>query len=869
MVQANLSTYRSKRDFRRSPEPHGAKRVARSGSLRFVIQKHDARRLHYDLRLELDGVFKSWAVTRGPSLDPTQKRLAVEVEDHPLDYGDFEGSIPAGEYGAGTVQLWDRGYWHPQGDRSAAAQLSAGNLKFDLEGTRLHGSWVLVRMKSDRSAGKRTNWLLIKHRDASAREHDGDAVLTQDRSVASGRKMSVIAADKGAAPQPFMLAKTPPAAAARAARPAVGVRKRAGTRSSLPSFVPPQLARLQSRPPQGTGWVHEIKLDGYRAELHVKDGVATLRTRKGLDWTERFAGVASAAAQLPDTLIDGEVVVLDRHGISSFSELQAALSQNEQTRLVYFAFDVLFVGREDVRPAPLAVRKARLQQLLQALARRRNPRIRYLEHLESEGDRVLSSACRMGLEGIVSKRLDAPYTSGRSDAWIKTKCRAGQEVVIGGWTSDAGTLRALLVGVQRGGHLAYAGRVGTGFGRQKLKLLLPKLKAARSKISPFGGADAPRPAPNIHFVEPRLVAEIEFAGWTGDGNVRQAAFKGLREDKPAAEITTEEARPVKKSSRQRAAPKSGSRAVGPAAVMGVSITHPDKALWPADGSEPIDKLDLAHYYETVAPLLLPHVEGRPCSVVRAPNGITGARFFQRHAMAGTSGLFNLVKVAGDREPYLQIDRPEALVAAAQIAALELHPWNCRAGDPETPGRLIFDIDPAPDVAFADVIAVALELRTRLEAVGLVAFCKTTGGKGLHVVTPLAAPRRGQSLDWPLAHTFAQTLCTQMAADAPERFVVTMSKRERAGRIFLDYLRNERTATAVAPLSTRAHPGAPISMPLEWSLVRAGLDPTRYTLRTAPALLRRSDAWADYDASARPLPAAVRALAQRARRVFSR
>ena len=854
MALRKLSTYRSKRDFTKTAEPSGQSRVRPSAQLRFVIQKHAARRLHYDLRLELGGVFKSWAVTRGPSLDPAQKRLAVEVEDHPLAYGDFEGTIPQGDYGGGTVQLWDRGFWRPAGGKPAAEQLRSGELKFELAGDRLHGSWVLVRMKGDRFKGKRPQWLLIKHRDESARPGEPDDLLEDDSSVASGRAMAQIASGKGRRPKPFMSR-----ASNRASKPDRSAKsdRAAPHRSAaakLPQFVKPELCRLVDRPPQGPEWVHEIKFDGYRVQLRVQNGNVTLKTRKGLDWTAKFSAIATAAAVLPDALIDGEVVALDEHGASSFSELQGALSAGASDKLVYYAFDLLFTGDEDLRALPLKERKRRLQALLGKLGRQNAGNIRFVDHFATGGETVLQSACRMSLEGIVSKRLDSPYTSGRTDDWTKAKCRGGQEVVIGAWTTTQGRFRSLLAGVHRDGRLAYVGRIGTGFSGEKVKALLPQLKAVSRKTSPFEGAGAPRTERNIHWVEPRLVAEIEFAGWTGDGNIRQASYKGLREDKPAAQVIPEKAKPVTAIEKKR-----GRKSDSPV-VMGVVISHPEKVLWPdASDAQPVDKLDLARYYEAVGEWMLPHIKGRPCSVVRAPNGVGGQQFFQRHAMPGTSSLLELVKVAGDRKPYLQIDRVEGLVAVAQIAALELHPWNCEPGKPEVPGRLVFDLDPGPGVEFEAVIDAARQLRERLEKLGLVSFCKTTGGKGLHVVTPFAPATRGREPEWKVAKTFAQTVCTQMANDSPERFVVNMAKKVRGGRIFLDYLRNDRTATAVAPLSTRARPGATVSMPLNWPSVRAGLDPATFTLRTAAALLTKSKAWADYDAAGQRLQDAIRKL----------
>jgi bifunctional non-homologous end joining protein LigD len=852
-----LSRYRAKRDFTRSAEPSGVDQIPRSERLRFVIQKHAARRLHYDLRLELAGVFKSWAVTKGPSLDPADKRLAVEVEDHPLDYGDFEGTIPQGEYGGGTVQLWDRGYWQPIGDAPQRA-LAAGDLKFELEGERLHGSWVLVRMRGDRYGGKRTNWLLIKHRDAYARPGDHDALLAEDRSVASLRSMATIAAGKGRAPKPFMLAKKAAAspAAVWRSKPRDGAKKGA---VAPPPFVAPQLCRLVERVPEGAGWIHEIKFDGYRMQLRVANGDATLLTRKGLDWSGRFPALISEGSRLEDCILDGEVVASNTKGEMSFGALQNAISEGDTSQVIFYVFDLLFAAGSDLRAESLRTRKERLKKLIGNIRSGANATIRYVDHFESDGDAVFKSACQNHLEGIVSKRLDAPYVSGRTDAWTKTKCRAGQEVVIGGWVQDAGHLRSLLVGVRRGADLHYVGRVGTGFGRRTVQQVLPRLRALESSDNPFGGEGIPPKERNVHWARPQLVAEIEFAGWTEGGNVRQAAFKGLREDKPAEDVHTEIPQPAERVEKRARAVKN--QATGNI-VMGVTISHPDKVLWPKTPNQPaVSKIDLARYLEAVGGWMITHVKGRPCSIVRAPDGIKGEIFFQRHAMRGTSELVKLVKVSGDRQPYLQIDQPEALIAAAQIAALELHPWNCRPDQPEVPGRLVFDLDPAPDVKFAMVIAAALELRERLEGIGLVAFCKTTGGKGLHVVTPLAKPGR-RALGWAEAKMFAQAVCVQMSDDSPTRYIVKMTKAARTGRIFLDYLRNDRTATAVAPLSSRARDGAPVSMPLPWKQVREGLEPKRFTITTAPKLLTRTTGWEEYPKSERSLEEAIRRLTSR-------
>lgn len=879
-----LADYRAMRDFKKTSEPSGSKKVAPSKHLRFVIQKHAATRLHYDFRLELDGVFKSWAVTRGPSLDPHEKRLAVQTEDHPLDYGDFEGTIPKDEYGGGTVMLWDRGFWAPEPGTDPEAGIKKGDFKFVVAGEKINGSFVLVRMKR-REKEKRDNWLLIKHRDDYAKEGDGENVLKLDKSVASGRSLEEIKAGKGKQPTPFMAKRQfaaddiwhsnkPRGNANSFPKATEKASKDATTGKPLrdyPQFIPPQFCRTLDKPPSGANWAHEIKFDGYRMQLRVRDGRARLLTRTGLDWTAKFEPLARAGVKLGDCILDGEVCAIDDDDVPDFSALQAAISDGDTAQLIFFAFDLLCIGDEDLRGLRLEDRKARLKSILAQAG----PNFRYVEHFEADGASVLEAVRKMGLEGIVSKNLNGAYKSGKREDWAKVKARLGHEVVIGGWSAEGERFRSLLVGVNHGGHLVYTGRVGTGFTQTTAQQVAAKLKQLEQKESPFGGIDAPKRERGVHWVKPALVAEIEFAGWSDQGAVRQGSFKGLREDKNAKDVVAEEAMQAKaarlkplptrfaQTTNGAAAPARVLKSSDRADVMGVSLSHPDKPLWPATkASSEITKLDLAEYFEAVGEHMLAHIKGRPCSIIRAPDGIDKELFFQRHPMKGASKLITQIKTRGEKEPYIQFDSVEAIIAAAQISAIEFHPWNCQPGHPDIPGRFIFDLDPDPGVSFDNVIAAAREMKERLEALGLVAFCKTTGGKGLHVVTPL---KMNKDLRWPEAKAFCQEVCRQMAEDSPDKYLINMSKKQRVGKIFLDYLRNDATATAVAPYSPRARPGAHVSMPIAWSQVRAGLDPAKYNLRAAPVLIRKSKAWDSYGDGERAFfPAAKKLVAKSGR-----
>jgi bifunctional non-homologous end joining protein LigD len=589
---------------------------------------------------------------------------------------------------------------------------------------------------------------------------------------------------------------------------------------------------------------------------------------------------------LPDCILDGEAVAFNSHDVPDFSALQAALAEGHDDRLVFCVFDMLFSDGEDLRELPLRERKERLQAMLDAQPAEVTAHIRYLGHIGASGDAILESARKASLEGIVSKRLDAAYRAGRTGSWLKTKVRSGQEVVIGGWTSQGTELRALIAGVYRDGRFVHVGRVGTGFNSANIGPLVARLKKVATDKSPFN-EKVPLPSDRrVHWVKPEVVVEIEFAGWTDGGNVRQAAFKALRDDKPATEVRAEVPVDAAKASAsegvnpseddmtspkkiagsvRKPSKKAATRGAANNEVMGVTVSNPNKIFWPDGGDgRPVTKLDLVRYFEAIGEWLLPHIDGRPCSIVRAPDGIQGETFFQRHAMTGISELFDLVRVSGDRKPYVVVNRVEALAAVGQSGGVELHPWNCEPHHPEVPGRLVFDLDPAPDVGFNTVIEAALEMRERLAAIGLESFCKTTGGKGLHVVTPLAHPE-DTHLDWEFVKAFAREICRQMAADHPDKYLINMSKSARKGLIFLDYLRNDRLSTAVAPLSPRIRAGAPVSMPVTWEQVRAGLDPMRFTIRTAPGLIVKSKAWRGYEDAARPIVRAVELLSKGAKK----
>jgi bifunctional non-homologous end joining protein LigD len=834
-----LEAYRTKRNFAATAEPRGGKPLEESDI--FVVQKHDATRLHYDFRLALDGVLKSWAVTRGPSLVPGEKRLAVAVEDHPLEYADFEGTIAEGEYGGGAVILWDRGAWKPIGDPHEG--LKKGHLDFALHGSKLNGRWHLVRMRA-KPGEKRENWLLIKGDDEFA-SFPGAADILEERpeSVKSGRSIDEVAGESPGSPS--KTGKIEKAPAARAApKAASGAPREApdpsalegATEGPMPGFVEPMLATLAKSPPAGDRWLHEIKFDGYRLEARIEDGRVTLWTRSGLDWTEKFGdGVVKALRNLPlhKALIDGELAVENESGASQFSLLQADLSEGRKDRFVYYAFDCLYLDGFDLREAPLIRRKALLDELIRT---GRGP-LRYSSHFEEDGRLVLERACGLGLEGIVSKLAASAYRSGRGRSWTKCKCSARQEFVIAGYVpSSTGrkAIGALVLGIYDGPALRYVGRVGTGFTASVAEALFARLERKRIASSPFAGRLSSAEAREVRFVRPELTAEVDFRAWTADGLLRQASFQGLREDKPAREIIRET------TMTSDVAPERPHSSV--------KLTHPDRVYWPDVG---VAKQGLADYYAEVWPFVAPFIVGRPLALVRCPDGIGGQTFFQKHARHGLNP--NIVLVNDPAEPsgeaLISIRDFDGLIALVQSAALEIHPWGSAVADWERPDMIVMDLDPGEDVAWPSVIAAAEEVRDRLKSVGLAAFVKTSGGKGLHVVAPVKP-----KAEWPAAKAFAKLIADAMAADSPERFVSTIPKARRHGKILIDYLRNQRGMTAVAAYSTRARPGAPVSMPLAWRELGPEIGPAYFTVQNAPTRLSSlaADPWADFRAAAAPI-----------------
>lgn len=825
-----LDRYNAKRDFAKTAEPRGGAGKRKSkGELSFVVQKHDATRLHYDFRLEYGGVLWSWAVTRGPSLDPSEKRLAVHVEDHPLDYAGFEGTIPKGQYGGGSVIIWDNGTWVPEHDPEA--MMKKGHIDFELKGQKLSGKWHLVRLRP-RPGEKRDNWLLIKSSDAAA--HPGSDILKDSpASVKSGLKIEEIATAEAPVWQskPKTTSKAKPAPARNKAK------------AAPLAFIQPCLATLRTTPPSGKEWLHEVKFDGYRLQAQIQDGEVKLLTRTGLDWTNRFGeAIPAALAELAGetAIVDGEVVVLSDNGASSFSALQAALSANRTAHMLFYAFDLMHLDGKAVAKEPLAERKARLKDLLAKI----DPEgvLRYSEHLEEPGKLMLEHVCRLGLEGVVSKRADAPYHSGRSTDWIKSKCTKRQEFIVAGYlpSDKAGRgVRSLIMAYYDGDELKTAGHVGTGFKTKAAADLKKRLDALRIDDPPFSGPGSREK--RAIWVKPILVAEIEYGSITDAGILRHASFQGLREDKPArdvvAEVPQDEPIPAKTAGRAKAPTRSGSAKRGKTTV---TLTNPDKLLWPEAG---VTKQGLLDHYEAVWPRMERFVANRPLSLVRAPDGVAGKqRFFQKHASKGMSEAIHTLKDPQDGEELLYIDSFDGVAALVQLGTVEIHIWGSTIDDLDRPDQIIFDLDPDEGLGVDDVRAATADVRGRLDELGLPNVVKPSGGKGFHVIVPLKP-----KADWEEVKTFAHDFARAMEQSAPDRYTATLSKKARTGRIFIDYLRNGRGSTTVAPWSSRAKPAATVSVPVTWADFDKGMEPGEFTIggKEIAAALKKPDAWADF------------------------
>ncbi len=799
-----LSEYNRKRDFALTAEPAGSPpaRPRKASALAFVIQKHDARNLHYDFRLELDGVLLSWAVPKGPSLDPSQKRLAIHVEDHPLSYGNFEGRIAAGQYGAGDVIVWDRGIWQPHGDPHKA--YASGKLKFTLMGEKLSGDWALVRTRL-KGSGDKEQWLLIKEQDPQARPAaDYDIVQAQPKSVLSG------------------------ASVGQTRKPA----KRQKTQAPLPEQFTAQLATLVDRAPAGD-WQYEIKFDGYRMLARIRDGEVRLFTRNGHDWTDRLPRQIKAlqALKLKDSWLDGEVVSLDAEGLPDFQALQNAFDIGRSLDIVYYLFDAPFLGGQDLRDAPLEERRAALKS---ALAASRSKLLRFSEAFAAHPRDIFESACDLALEGVIGKRVGSPYVSRRSADWIKLKCRLRQEFVIVGYTRPQGSrtgFGALLLAVNEDAGLVYAGRVGTGFDQAALNALYAQLTRLECHASPLSKPLTRAQARGVHWVEPTLVGEVQFAEWTRDGVIRQAAFVGLRSDKPASQVIHEQPRSAK------SLPIPATKTSG----NPLTITHPDRVIDPQSGTQ---KQQLAQFYASISEWILPFLRGRPVSLLRAPEGIGGEQFFQKHTERLT--ITCIKQLPAELDPgharLLEIDSPDALIGAVQMGTVEFHTWGATAQKIDTPDLFVLDLDPDPALPWKTMLEAAQLTLSVLDELGLQAFVKTSGGKGLHLVIPLAR-RDG----WETVKAFAKAIAQFMTQQLPERFTATSGPKNRVGKIFVDYLRNARGASTVSAYSVRARPGLPVSVPVSRDELKSVRSAQQWTVANLHERLQglKGDPWAGY------------------------
>lgn len=824
----SLDTYNAKRDFSKTPEPPG--RPATKAGNAYVIQKHAARRLHYDFRLELDGVLKSWAVPEGPSLIAGKKRLAVATEDHPLDYGGFEGVIPEGQYGSGTVMIWDQGTWTP--DFDPAFGYRKGHLKFHLTGKKLKGQWHLVRMKP-KPREKNENWLLFKSDDEAARPADAPDILTEKpHSAATGRSIEAIGREQdrvwASGPSPEMGGEItePKKKKRRRKAPVDPATLPKAKKAAMPGFIEPTLPTATETAPGGGGWLHEIKHDGYRLQAHLENGRVKLFSRQGLDWTERFPVVVPALAEVPSkvAIIDGEVVVQTAAGVASFAMLVDALKSGGGDMLFY-AFDLLYLDGFDLSEAPLSARKAALAKLLAEAPPA--GRLRYSDHIAGDGDAVFRHASRLGLEGIISKQAASPYRSGRVKTWLKVKSSQSDSFVIAGFvpsTVDPKSVGALVLGEYAGNRLMPVGHCGSGFTAASARELWQRLDPLRTITPPL--KDETAPPKGVRWVEPVLSAEIEYRGRTGGGLIRHAVFRELVEGKVANDRPRE------------AAPRPKAKVRGDAELP-VRLTNPGRLLWPDQG---ITKQGLAEFYGEIADWILPHLVGRPLSLLRHPEGVTEKGFFQKHAWAGLGDSVRRVPVPNDEQPMLVIDDLPGLLELVQASVLEIHPWGAKADRPELPDRVTIDLDPGDNVPWQRVIDAAHDVRRRLAALKLESFVKTTGGKGLHVVFPLTPQAAPSPANWDTVKAFAQSIASAMAADRPDLYTDNMAKSGRKGRIYVDYLRNGMGATAIGAYSTRAREGAPVSVPLAWDELGENIRSNHFTLLNLPKRL----AFLDHD-----------------------
>jgi len=807
-AEKRLAKYREKRDFSRTAEPAGASTPTAGNG--FVVQKHAASRLHYDFRLELDGTLVSWAVTRGPSPNPDDKRLAVRTEDHPLDYARFEGTIPKGEYGGGTVMLWDNGTWEPVQGKDPGKTLVEGHLHFTLHGRRMRGEWIMFRLKP-RGREKGENWILRKIEDEFAGGSD-DLIGLHLTSVDSGRTMEEIAEGKP-------IAKRKANARTTATKPSKGAAaaSRRKNKGKLPPFQPVQLAALVDHVPSGDRWLHELKYDGYRTLIAVGGGEGRAYTRSGLDWSDRFAGLIAEATLLnvDNALIDGEAVVTLADGRTSFQALQAALKDNPGA-IDYFAFDLLELNGEDLTGLPLVDRKEKLAELLAG----QKGRLRYSDHIVGNGEKLLTSFCDAGLEGVISKRADARYSGSRSGSWVKTKCIRRQEFVIVGWTpSDKQRgFRSLLLGVNEDGQLRYAGKVGTGFTADEIERLL-EIMAPLARKEPT--VEAPRAAVRgARWIEPKLVAEIAYLELTDEGVLRHPSYLGLREDKKPEAVVIEKEAAVD--------------VVTATPARTVKISNRERVIFP-EGK--LTKGQLADYYETVAAIMLPWAGSRPISLVRCPQGRAKKCFFQKHDAGSFGDAVKQVGIRekdGHQEAYLFVDTPAGLLTCVQMGTIEFHGWGARIEDIEKADRLVFDLDPDEGLGFKDVVSAAFHMRDLLAEMGLTTFPMVTGGKGVHVIAPLTP-----SAEWPVVKDFAHRFAMALEQSEPARFTAALSKAKRTGRIFIDYLRNQRGATAVMPYSARNREYAPIAVPVTWDELRDLDKPSRWHIGDGDEMLKRA------------------------------